>query len=276
MALFHGFTTIPTFERWACQLRIDCPHAVVGHWQHSWSGSNRLPRNRLFLVDGPQQAGSIAWGTQHIALQAGHRYVMPAHADLRFHFAQGLRMVAFHFDCELIPGLDCFASCNQILASPFPRARTKRLARCLQALDTPAALVAAHGEFTAAISDCVPMSWQELRRHNLLDGQYGHLLAMIDHAGAATRIADLASTLHLTADQLSKRFKRDCGVALKTFIDRRITRRAADLLRDTELSIGAIATELGFTNEFYASRFLHRHLGMPPSVWRRLPLAERL
>ena len=276
MTLFDGHHTAPLVEHWSGRLRIAADHALVGRWQRGWSGTNRLPRCRLFLIDGPEGGSEIRWGTQRVDLRPGHRYLMPPGAELAFRFAPGLRMVAFHFDCELGPGLDCFADLDRLVEAPCPRRDIRALARRLRALDTPGELVAACAALAALVADLVPLGWDELRERELLQRRWAPLLRRIDRDGAATRIALLAAEEGLGADQLSKRFRRDFGLPLKTVIDQRVTRRAADLLRGTDRSLAEIADELGFTSEFYASRFLKKQLGMSPSRWRRLPMVERV
>jgi len=274
MRLFDGFRTVPTFEHWSGQLRLSATHAVVGSWPEGWSGVNRLPHNRLYLVAGPATAGEIRLGSQRVAMRGGRRYLMPAGQRLDLRFAPGLRMVAFHFDLELGLGIDLFASCRSVLDAAQPIAETRRFASLLRSLDGPSALIAASGRLALALADMVPLQWRDLEHQRLVQGRWSRVFARIDHDGAATRIGELARDLSVSADQLSKRFRRDFGVPLKTVIDQRVTRRAAELLRESDLGIAEIAEELGFANEFYASRFLTRHLGMNPSRYRRLDITQ--
>jgi AraC-like DNA-binding protein len=276
MDRIDGFHHIPLLEHWSGRLRLAADHAVVGHWQQGWQGRNRHPRNRLFLVEAPAQAGEIAWGDQRLLMRSGHRYLMPTGAELDFRFAAGLRMVAFHFDCELVPGLDCFAGETRLHEASCPAERTRRLAQRLLRLERPGDLLAACAELAALIADLVPLDWEGLREQEVVQRRYAQILRRIDREGAATRIALLAAELGLSADQLSKRFRRDLGIPLKTLIDQRVARRAASLLRETDKPIAAIAHELGFSSEFYASRFLKKHLGMSPRAYRQLPAEQRV
>jgi AraC-like DNA-binding protein len=74
----------------------------------------------------------------------------------------------------------------------------------------------------------------------------------------------------LGASHFRQAFRRECGVAPRTFHGEARLRRAADLLANTELSTKEIADLLGFSSAFHFSHAFKRGRGLAPSRWREL------
>lgn len=268
--------TVAEIEQWSHRLLFSIEHFNHGCWHTGWAGANREPFNRLFLVAGPTQAGSITWGRQRITLQAGKRYLMPAAADLRFEFVPGAQLLGFHFSCEIVAGVDCFAHLAEVVTATCPIGAINQLSLDAAAIDQPGAMLALHARCLGLIADLIPQTWTDLASQQRLQQRYADLVRQIQRDWSATRVTDLAHGQGLSADQLSKRFRRDIGLPLKTYINRLVIRRACDLLRSTDRSVASIAAELQFSSDTYASRFLQRHLGMTASQYRQLDARIRL
>ena len=90
-----------------------------------------------------------------------------------------------------------------------------------------------------------------------------------DHACDAIKVADVARALKTTRRVLESRFTKRVGHTPHEEITRVQFRRVEQLLRETDLSLAAIAMRAGFRHtEYMTVAFTKRH-GMPPSRWRQ-------
>jgi AraC-like DNA-binding protein len=81
--------------------------------------------------------------------------------------------------------------------------------------------------------------------------------------------ADLAGQVNLSERQLDRVVMRHKGYSTKKFITRLKLKRAKALLEETDLTLKAIADELGFSSEYYFSSVFKKHEGFPPGEFRR-------
>jgi len=90
-----------------------------------------------------------------------------------------------------------------------------------------------------------------------------------DHACEGIKVTDVARVLETTRRVLENRFTKRVGHTPHEEIARVQFRRVEQLLRETELSLAAIAARAGFKHtEYMTVAFTKRH-GMPPSRWRQ-------
>ena len=91
------------------------------------------------------------------------------------------------------------------------------------------------------------------------------------HLSAALTVEELAARRGVSRETFSRRFAAVCGMPPKVFLSRMLLDRAAELLLRSDRRIGEIAVELGFSSEYYFSRFFRKHTGVAPLAFRRRP-----
>lgn len=79
-----------------------------------------------------------------------------------------------------------------------------------------------------------------------------------------------ASMLHITPNHLNKIVKSETGKTASEVISEICTLEAKVLLTQTSLDIGEVATELGFDDVSYFSRFFKKQTGLSPVEYRRM------
>jgi AraC-like DNA-binding protein len=78
------------------------------------------------------------------------------------------------------------------------------------------------------------------------------------------RIEDMARLVHLSSSRFSVLYRSIFGVSpVEDLIQARLG-KARQLLTNTSLSIGEVANNCGFENQFYFSRLFHKRIGCPP------------
>lgn len=90
---------------------------------------------------------------------------------------------------------------------------------------------------------------------------------------AAKELEDLVA---LSYSYLSSLFKADTGVSPMEYLRRLKMEKAAELLRNTRLSIKEIMGRLGYKTHKSFLRHFKRSFRVPPTIYRRRFLAERV
>ncbi len=82
-------------------------------------------------------------------------------------------------------------------------------------------------------------------------------------------VMDIASSLNISYRHLARLYKRARGM---TFVEKLTAIRldhAKQALIDTSMPIKQIATEFGFSNEYYFATLFKKNIGIPPGEYRR-------
>jgi two-component system response regulator YesN len=91
-----------------------------------------------------------------------------------------------------------------------------------------------------------------------------------------TSVAQIARTLHVSREHLSRVFKKGTGNSLKQYILQRKIKMACKLLKETNLSIKEISTRLGFTDQRGFCRTFQNHTNITPRDFRKSELTTIL
>lgn len=90
-----------------------------------------------------------------------------------------------------------------------------------------------------------------------------------DHLSEALTVNDVASSLFLNADYLSRIFKSETGISLKEYIIRQKMEAAQILLKTTTLPVSIIASKCGYDNFSYFSQVYRKVMGISPTDERK-------
>lgn len=82
------------------------------------------------------------------------------------------------------------------------------------------------------------------------------------------RIADYAAAIGISATHLNRVCRQVMGASALEVIERRVALEARRQLRFSDLSVKQIASDLGYEDPAYFTRFATRLLGMAPSAYR--------
>jgi transcriptional regulator GlxA family with amidase domain len=95
------------------------------------------------------------------------------------------------------------------------------------------------------------------------------MLTIEQDIAAQIRLGDLAESLGSGLRQLERRFIADIGISLRDYRLHLRLGLAKRMLENTDGSITSIGLDCGFADTSYFSRAFARHVGMPPSAFRR-------
>jgi AraC-like DNA-binding protein len=118
---------------------------------------------------------------------------------------------------------------------------------------------------TASASQASPASWLTA----LTDPVAGPALGAL-HAqpGQSWTVGSLAASTGVSSATLARRFTAKVGQTPAAYLTRWRMDLAAQRLRDTDDTVGAIARSLGYTSEYAFNRAFTRHRGTPPGRYR--------
>lgn len=233
-------------------------------------GRNHYPFNRIFAVHSAGEMRSIvrnhSRGGETLEMTPGSVIFISSGVDLEFEFRRDTQFFAFHFRVTA-DGWNLFAGCDLMQ-------RRDGCSDTLRELETfftrqnpdSAALCALKSLLLRETAAFLPPD----RKPEPIRERYRALLEYIrTEADATTTVPELAEIFGTSPDSFSRAFSRDFKLPVKRYLAAELVTRAGKLLRSTPLSVKEIAMRLGFTDEFYFSRFFRRNTGISPSEYRR-------
>ena len=89
------------------------------------------------------------------------------------------------------------------------------------------------------------------------------------HVYSPIKRSQIAASIHMNEEYLSRIFKKEVGVSLVEYITEVKLKAAENLLKHTQLSISQISVQLGYENFAYFSQLFRSHYQITPSAFRR-------
>lgn len=183
----------------------------------------------------------------------------------RYRFTERNLHQVIHFNLELFPGVDVFATTTHkvtfsdkkiteefknIFSDPNP---VRRLARC-----------------EAFAMNIVLPYWPEKLPIDLRAAQkFEKVLMPIRHNPDATiTVASMADTMHCSEGHFTRSFTEVFGISPKVFLQKELFARAAEMLNDPSQNVKTVADALKFSSEFNFSRFFKRISGLSPAHFK--------
>jgi len=236
-----------------------------------WQGRNSYSFNRCFIVLAGDGEIHNHTEEQILPLVPGTACFMPQNLDLSFNFRLGLNLLSIHFNAYILPGMDIFAGKTKCMA--FPIAQEWR-DECMALLPlTPNWQTFCHFEslLWKLLANLTSLDVEKFHEFSQLHAKYEKILNYIhNNINATTSIQELCDMSGMNRDTLSRKFSRDFGISLKSFLMSKQISRAERYLLQTKMPIRDIAYEMKFSSEFYFSSFFKRLKGVTPSEFRNM------
>jgi AraC-like DNA-binding protein len=179
----------------------------------------------------------------------------------------GLLPRAIHMPADPVAGRDV-AAIVELLAMEIGARRPGSRAAAARLIDT--LLIASIRHWIDRHAAGEAPSWLRALR----DPALARALAVLHERPAEPWTVDsLAREVHLSRATLARRFTEVVGEPPLTYLTRWRMHLAAQRLRYSTDTVGAIAREVGYTSEYAFNRAFARHRGQPPGRYRRLASA---
>ena len=226
------------------------------------------PFSRLYIVRAGDGIVHAANG-QTARLLPGRAYLLPAGLPIDHWCDTYLEKLFFHLKLTMTDGCDLFERHGKILEMPIELTEIDRLS-ALYRSNRPESLATLQAEVYAMLVrmiDCAGIAGLAAKSYSPAIARLFPLI-QCDLSSKMT-VRSLAQALNMSESTLTKRFRAEVGVPLGGYIDDMLLQRARQLLLGTDLTIGQIAEQLCFCDQFYFSRYFRQRQGLTPSEYRR-------
>ncbi len=250
----------------------------ISHAKYKWfdyPGSNTLPVNRIWAVEEVKASGGCyienhsSQPVQRLYLQPGRIYFMPGNQTLKYDFHPGVKLIAFHFNIEIFPGIDLFDNETSFMELPDSMNLIARTKEFWNKDDDLGNTVILYGLFYMLAGMFSNKSLNDIAKSYHKRRQFTKLLEHIEaNCNAMTTVSELAELQHMTCSAFSKAFIRSLGIAPKHYMTRLLLNKATSQLLLSDLKIKEVSEILGFNNEYYFCKFFKKHTGMTPQAYR--------
>jgi len=112
------------------------------------------------------------------------------------------------------------------------------------------------------------------------EGHSGTVRAILGYIEASLpgeiSLGDISSVFFMSEGHLCRLFKKEMGMSIMAYVKRQRMLMAARLLRDSGVSVGAIAQRVGVGDPNYFCRAFKQEMGVTPSEYRSRELNTRI
>ncbi len=258
-------------NRALCQ-KANCINLSLHHFGYAtidpeWNGHVQNPvLSRLYYII----SGKAHISAEDVTLDLlpGNWYLLPAGFSFDFGCPHKMEHIYFHVSLSGDDGLDALASLLQPLSiadDTNPHLVFKTYSNSDRLMD---ALVVKEKIYntllklikkspskpeTNAYSRCIQKAIEYI---NL-------------HLGEKLSLADIAQYAYVSKSTLSSKFKVELNMTVLEYIQRKKMFKAEQLLKNGDLSVSEISKILGFSEQFYFTRYFKQFFGIPPRDYRK-------
>ena len=253
----------------AGRIQLQIHHFARGTYPSDGNGS--LPFNRFFMpLKNPAGRGCfLTDGRSKYEFVPGNAYFIPLNRPARLRLDDDLEFISIQFTLELYDGIDIFMCCNRIreIADPQWSARAAKIYQDQNDFAASVRLNSLVMDFASfLISDMRESDWRYVTRFSEFQRELDYIQSK-NNALAKITVRELAKVRGLSRETFSRNFSRVTGISPKEFLNRLIVKKASHLLCGKG-TLKEIAESLGFSSEFYFSRFFRKQTSMPPGQYR--------
>ncbi len=193
--------------------------------------------------------------------EKGQLYFNPCNQKIMYETHPNLHYIAIHFRLELYPGIDLFQDEKHWIFEYAPD-EVKRLEVAFRT-QNPLLRFSRLKEFCLHYCN---RHWPENTVQNWQCERFEKVLNyMKTHVAATTTVNELAAMMDIRPETFSREFSLAFGISPKDYLQNLLTSHAITLLQQPNLSIKKISKTLGFSSEFYFSKFFKRRTGSSPA-----------
>ena len=225
------------------------------------------PFSRLYYIT--KGEGTLFLKGSAMPLLEGNVYLIPAGLVYSYNCPEYMEQLFFHINYTHMNGIDLFRSCDNVYSHPIAEEEAFQICGLYNS-DIPADAILLQSCILEELSRFIDMA--DLKEPSL--AQYSSLVKQVftlaqTPVNINLRISDLAHTLHVAPSTLTKRFHQETGMTPQEYINQLVISKACSLLLNDEYSIARVAEILGFSDQFYFSKFFRKQMWTSPSRYRQ-------
>ncbi len=256
------------FHRVANMVRIEVMEAGLADLGKDWRNNDVCsPYSRLYYVISGRGYLRTRGGDIH-SLSQGYVYLIPNGLSYDYFCEDRLEKAYFHINVLLQDRLELFYGCRDYYEMPVEAAVVERMKSWVVS-DRPEDLFHIQGEIYHAVAAFMKMAGVEEKIERNYSEMVARLFEMLSEQKASSPVRELAKSLNVSESTLAKRFRKETGMSIGDYRQQLAMSRARQLLALGKLSVGEIAEELGYCDQFYFCRYFKERQGMTPSAYKQ-------
>lgn len=258
--------------RFADRFQLHVHRFAKGTYPEACGITEALPVNRFFIpLSNPSGAECfLEDGRNHFVLTPGNAYFIPLNYPAKIRLDDYLTFVSIQFTLELYEGIDVFSAFGNICEIPGVR----------WAEQGKRAYEEKNKHFSSAILHSLIFEFSTAVMERMTELEWGPVASFSDfqmeldfiHSNrkrlAQISVSDLAGVRNFSREYFTRTFSRITGISPKKFLTDILLNQSRRLLMRENISIKEVSVELGFSSEFYFSKFCRKHTGLSPRLYR--------
>ena len=198
----------------------------------------------------------------------GYVYLIPNGCSYDYFCEDKLEKVYIHINVLLPNGLELFSGCKTYYELPIEADHLKKMKEWMMGR-SPEDFFRLQGEVYHTVAAFINEAGVAEKVNRQYSEMVTRLFAILPGMKISVSIREIATMLNASESTLAKHFKKETGMSIGRYREQLIMDRARQLLAEGKLSVGEIAEELGFADQFYFCKYFKQHQGLTPSGYRR-------
>ncbi len=225
------------------------------------------PYTRLYYIESGE--GKIDYKNTSMLLKPNCIYLIPAGLIFDYACQNYMNQLYFHIQVQTIDGFDLLAKVDQCYEYKSDKESINFVKKLYysnlisDAFSLQNEVLKEIGRFISTTN----ISKNALRNESFFIRQVYRLVQKSLNATLTNE--NLAELMSMSVSALTKRYKQETGKTLGSYIDDLLFHKTQHLLLTTDATIGEIAEELCFCDQFYFSRYFKLHQNETPSQYRK-------
>jgi len=255
------------------RLRIQLIGIFYAEVGPEWGSCGKQESDYLHHIDltlsGRRQ---VVFRGEVLDMEPGVAFWLPGNTPLERRYCEPGKVIYVKLRCEWLPGVDPLLDWEGRRPGPIVQFDSNywRPWQHRRHKLTFSKLLQVQARILDWIAGAVPNLDEVILRHVQTHSRFKTVFDLIERKLAPNlRIEELARAYGTTLHAFSMAFARNTGMSPKTYLKRRLTQEAMQLLLNSDLKIKEIARQLHFSDEFHFSRFFRIANGLAPAQYRR-------
>ena len=253
--------------------RLHIRRFAKGTYPEAVGDLESLPVNRCFmpLANPSGDKCFLEDKKQHFTLTPGMVYFIPLNYPVRLRLDEYLTFVSIQYTLELYEGVDVFSAFRNICEIPGNHWKeTGDFAfECKNAPLAGAKVAAIVYDFSSVVMEqMTDQEWNPVTKFSDFQKELEFVYSNRKKLAQIT-VSDLANVRNYSREYFTRTFTRVSGISPKQFLADVLVNEIKRALMQDDLSIKEISDNLGFSSEFYFSKFCTKHTGLSPKQYRK-------
>lgn len=222
--------------------------------------------NRIYFIVAGE--GRVEIQDKKVILTPGKMYIIPPNIKFNIICDDYIEKFYMHFNAELFSGYDLFDGVDRCESAEIDESYLIELLECAKSEKLSDVV-----KFKSMLFQSISVFLKKLSLHFdsklAVNYKYRSIYKLINNnLNAKLTSQDIASSLNISYSSLIKKYKKDTGMTLNSYIRNALLKKAIEKLMFTDASIKEIAFDLKFTDAFYFSRFFKKQTGFSPRDYK--------